>query len=74
MYQYDEATGEGLWGGFALRQPASLTVTSDAPVTLEKNYNIPQKYEGTGHNLHHQYLIIYHLLHKFQNTRIIWNN
>ena len=48
MYQYDEATGKGLWGGFALRQPASLTVTSDAPVTLEKYYNIPQKYEGVG--------------------------
>jgi len=48
IYKYDEATGKGLWGGFALRQPASLTVTSAAPVTLEKKYNIPQKYEGAG--------------------------
>jgi len=48
LYEYDEVTGKGLWGGFALRQPASLTVTSDAPVTLEKKYNIPQKYEGGG--------------------------
>lgn len=47
-YGFDEETGAGLWGGFALRQPASLTVTSDAPVTLEKYYHIPQKYEGAG--------------------------
>ena len=47
-YQWDETTGAGLWGGFALRQPASLTVTSVAPVTLEKKYLTPQKYKGLG--------------------------
>ena len=47
-YDYTHLDGKGLWGGFALRTPESLTATdAGIPYNFEKLYNIPQKWEHT---------------------------